>query len=71
MDAILVINAGSSSIKFATFEQPGSLQEPRLIANGHVVRVESDIELRIKGADGTLIERSRTASLAGGHGNAT
>ncbi len=62
MDAILVINAGSSSVKFALFEQGVAADTPRLIGKGRVARVGDHVELIVKSADGTLLEKRQLAS---------
>ena len=62
MGAILVLNAGSSSIKFAAFEHAATADEPRLICAGHVAQVAADVELLVRHANGTPLERSRTIS---------
>ena len=38
---------------------------PRLICEGHVAQVGADVELLVKRADGTPLERSRTISAQG------
>jgi acetate kinase len=59
MDAILVLNSGSSSIKFAAFERIAAPATLNLIGKGHIKQVGSEVELRIKSADGGLLEQSR------------
>ena len=55
MDAILALNAGSSSIKFAVFEHTKSANAAndfREIARGHVAQAGTEIELRVSDAGG-------------------
>ncbi|HWR88506.1 MAG TPA: acetate/propionate family kinase [Acidiferrobacterales bacterium] len=66
MDAILVLNAGSSSIKFATFEHSASAAIPRLISLGHVAQVGSEVEFVVKDCSGTPLERSSAPSPQSG-----
>ena len=49
-NAILVLNAGSSSVKFALFEDRS---EPPLILKGSVSGIGSDARIKVKKADGT------------------
>ena len=58
MDAILVLNAGSSSIKFAAFEHSSELGGTHLIGMGHMAQVGPGLELKAHRADGSLIEQS-------------
>lgn len=60
MEAILVLNAGSSSVKFAAFEAVAAPGELRLIGKGHVARVAAEIEWFIEDAQGSTLETSRT-----------
>lgn len=53
--AILVINAGSSSIKFATFLNDGQ-PEPRLLLKGQMEGLGSDPHFRVKDASGQKID---------------
>ncbi|EGF31816.1 Acetate kinase [Oxalobacteraceae bacterium IMCC9480] len=66
MDAILVINAGSSSIKFAAYDHldtPGALH---LLGKGRIALAGNDIVLVVSDGDGSLIESSRLPSAHGG-----
>lgn len=65
MHAILVLNAGSSSIKFAAFDRADSATGPRLIGEGYVAQLGTEFELHVMRADGTLLEKSRKASTGG------
>lgn len=66
-DTVLVLNAGSSSIKFGLFETAAS--EPALICNGLLDEHEAKPRLMAKSPSGeTLFEKQREASDAdGGH----
>ncbi len=72
MDAILVLNAGSSSVKFAAFEVVGLQCELRRIGKGHVARVAAEIEWFVEDASGTPVETSSTPCVGNGfdHGAA-
>ena len=60
MDAVLVLNAGSSSIKFAGFESAAPMAAiPRPIFRGRVAQAGGAVELSVKGADGNQLEKSR------------
>lgn len=61
MDAVLVVNAGSSSIKFAAFDPVAFPDQPSLIGKGQVAQVGAEVELLVELSDGTVLERSRTA----------
>lgn len=72
MDVILVINSGSSSIKFAAYSHAEGSRGLYLIGKGRVAQAGKEVELRVKSADGTLLEHSRT-TLSNGtfdHGKA-
>ena len=57
MGAILVLNSGSSSVKFAAFDSAGL----GLIGRGRVAQTPgTDVEFVVKAADGTVLERNRT-----------
>lgn len=53
---ILVINAGSSSIKFATFLDNGQPAEPKLLLKGQMEGLGSDPSFRVKDASGQKID---------------
>jgi acetate kinase len=53
-DAVLVINAGSSSIKFAGFALGG--EQPALLAKGQMEGIGSDPSFHVKDAQGQLID---------------
>lgn len=55
MPAILVLNAGSSSIKFSIFEQQSAAQNLRLLNKGHVAQRGSKVELLVKNAQGQAV----------------
>jgi len=52
---ILVINAGSSSLKFAVFVETGQ-PEPELLVKGQMEGLDSDPSFQVKGAVGTVID---------------
>ena len=54
MDTILVVNAGSSSVKFQVFETGGPSRLKRLI-KGQVEGIGTRPRLRAQGADGTAL----------------
>ncbi|MEE9314853.1 MAG: acetate/propionate family kinase [Rhizobiaceae bacterium] len=53
-EMILTLNAGSSSVKFALFE---AASEPVLIFRGQVDGIGSDARMKVKGADGEIINK--------------
>jgi len=60
MDTILVVNAGSSSVKFQTFALPASGELERVV-KGQLDRIGSQPRLRVVGEDGaTLCDRAYT-----------
>ena len=62
MDAILVLNAGSSSIKFATYDYctaPGTLH---LLGRGRIALVGSEVEFRVWDQNGAVLALSRSPS---------
>jgi acetate kinase len=65
VDAILVVNAGSSSVKFALFEPGAATDAPTLIGKGRVAKVGDHVELVVKGADGALLEKQQLLSGSG------
>ena len=52
-DAIVVLNAGSSSLKFSLFELPGG--EPALVQRGQLEGLTTNTQFVAKAADGTTI----------------
>ena len=62
MDFILVLNAGSSSIKFAVFNSASAPNGLNLILKGHFAQEGANIELTIKDANGGTLERQRKGS---------
>lgn len=64
MEAILVLNAGSSSIKFAAFERGGNVGEAALLLRGRVARTSDGTELVVRGVDGKELGRTFTVSQA-------
>lgn len=64
MDAILVVNAGSSSIRFAAYQADAN-QVPRLLGKGHFAQLGSELELSIKDASGVQLQKSRQPSANG------
>ena len=62
MDAILVLNVGSSSIKFAAYDHASTPDALHLIGMGHMSQVGDEMELLVQQADGALLEHSRSAS---------
>jgi acetate kinase len=61
-DAILVLNAGSSSIKFSLFET-SDRSYPRLSRKGHLDEDEADPRLTVKDPAGRLLFERRHADL--------
>lgn len=61
MEAILVLNAGSSSIKFAVFDAENGEIVSRPRVRGHIAIHEGRIELVASDADGHLLERRQLA----------
>jgi len=66
MSEVLVLNAGSSSVKFAAYTAGASNGAPALVVRGRVAQTGGDVELLAKGADGALLEQSRRSGAAGG-----
>ncbi|HSI56998.1 MAG TPA: acetate/propionate family kinase [Ideonella sp.] len=64
MDAILVLNAGSSSLKFAAYEAAAAAGELRLIGKGRIAQHGPEVELRVERADGMLLEQSTRTTAA-------
>jgi len=58
MDAILVLNAGSSSMKFAVFERTETAGKLRRICKGHLSESDNCIELRVQDAGGNELAHS-------------
>lgn len=65
MVKILVLNAGSSSIKFAVFERTSSSDALNLRLNGHVAQLGSAVELQIHDAHGGQLAHAQHASPHG------
>lgn len=65
MQAILVLNAGSSSIKFATFEHAASAAALRPIGFGHVAQIGAEVEFAVEAGGSMQPERSRAPSPQG------
>lgn len=65
MKTILVLNAGSSSIKFARFEHAASAAALRLIDLGHVAQVGADVELVVRRGDGMQVHQSHVPAHQG------
>lgn len=63
MDTILVVNAGSSSVKFQVFETGGAFRLRRLI-KGQVEGIGTRPRLRAQGADGAILIDQTYASDA-------
>ena len=61
-DAVLVLNAGSSSIKFALFESPGG-DGPHLSYRGLLDDGQKDPRLIVKDADGQVLLEKRRAQF--------
>ncbi len=64
---ILVINSGSSSIKFSMFDSGSkeSISEPHCLFDGQVSGIgETDAELELRGADGTDLSGGRSETRA-------
>lgn len=65
MGKVLILNAGSSSVKFAAYDAAVSNETTQLIVRGRVAQTGDDVELLVRGADGALLERSHRAGAAG------
>ncbi len=63
-DALLVLNAGSSSLKFSLFTDE---RRPRSFARGQIEALETRPRLTARGEDGFLLERSWPAGTRLGH----
>src|SRR4051794_8256065 len=63
-DALLVLNAGSSSLKFSLFTDE---RRPRSFARGQIEGLETAPRLTARGEDGFLLERSWPADTRLGH----
>lgn len=69
-DALLVINAGSSSLKFSTYA-PGEGSDPRLLFKGQIEGIGTHPRLVARDARGTgLADRRYAAEEVSGHGAA-
>ena len=61
--SILVLNAGSSSIKFAIFRAPlNSADDLAPVLKGHVAQGGEQVELRVQDAKGKLLTQVFTGS---------
>ena len=58
MDIILVINAGSSSIKFGMYGAGGTREAPSLVGRGEIARTGSEVAFRAYGSDGAATHAS-------------
>jgi len=68
--SLLVVNAGSSSLKFSVFAVP-DLQNPQLLVNGQIERIGTSPRLITHDAAGAvLIDRSYAATDIRGHDDA-
>ena len=65
MSVVLVLNAGSSSIKFAAFDRATTPRVLKLIGRGHVKQAGAEVEMLVRNADGAVLERSH-CGLANG-----
>ncbi len=64
--SILVLNAGSSSIKFAIFQIPATATEDlTLVRKGHVAQMATRVELRVDDAQGNRLAQLYTDLPAG------
>ena len=64
MDAILVINTGSSSIKFAAYAHEDSKGDAsQLICNGHIAKIGSETEYFVRHVDDGSSEEFREPSI--------
>lgn len=61
MDAVLVVNAGSSSIKFAVYDPASFPNRQSLIGKGHAAQVGDRLELHVKLSDGSKAEHAVAA----------
>src|SRR4051812_40448018 len=57
-DYALVLNAGSSSLKFCVFQRPGG-EAWRLEARGQIEGIGTSPRLRVKGGDGASLASER------------
>lgn len=57
MDVVLVINAGSSSLKFSVYGPDG--REPGIVCHGNFEEIDTRPHLRIKQASGELLADER------------
>jgi acetate kinase len=64
MDGVLVLNAGSSSIKFSVYEPVSTPEVLRVIVTGQIAQVGARIVLRARQADGSLLEDTATDASA-------
>jgi acetate kinase len=72
--AVLVLNAGSSSLKFAAFAVPqpsvdtvdAASSQPRTIVCGHVALRATEVELLVEDGTGELLEKSLRSPAAAG-----
>jgi acetate kinase len=60
MDVVLVVNAGSSSIKFATFASGSSRDDLRPVAKGEIAEVRSNARFVVRDADGVVVHEIST-----------
>lgn len=58
-DAILVINAGSSSIKFASYDAAPGATEPQLLGKGKIERLRGEPQFACENAAGQLVGEHR------------
>jgi acetate kinase len=65
MEAILVINAGFSSIKFAAYDGTSSPGEMNLIGKGYVALAGAEIEFFVKSANSSHPEIARSSPAGG------
>ncbi len=66
-EGILVLNAGSSSIKFAVFQYSPTADEPRAMVRGQVSDIGGRAVFTALGADGAAFESGRLEDDAGDH----
>lgn len=64
MNMLLVLNAGSSSIKFATYDSTTLRDEPRLLGKGHITQVDRQLKLQVSHVDMPIVEHTRAAKIA-------
>ena len=63
-DSLLIINAGSSSIKFAVYAVAGAVSDPQRLLRGQIAGIGSDATFCVNDADGTAHSVDRQPAIA-------